>query len=159
MSKQIPLTQGKFAIVDDEDYKWLSQWKWHTRIYEKTWYALRQVDKMPMHRFILGLDKYDKRHTDHINHLGYDNRRQNLRICTIAQNQHNQTPRQTSQSKYKGVYCDMNRKGKKIWRANLRLKNTRYKYAWYETQNEAALAYNRLALKYFGPYACLNIIS
>jgi len=84
--KHIPLTQGQVAIVDDEDYEWLSKHKWHAVKDGNTYYARRQTrlsngKQRPvlMHREILGLCYGDKREVDHINHNGLDNRRENIR--------------------------------------------------------------------------------
>ena len=85
--KTIPLTQGKVAIVDDEDYTWLMQWKWHSSYgyamrRERTWsgkqkgiFMHRVVNKTP-----LGLE------TDHINRNKLDNRKENLQSVTHQEN-------------------------------------------------------------------------
>ena len=90
MSKRIPLTQGKFAIVDDDDYEWLKQWKW---CLSKSGYAVRGTNCKPkqkivfMHRQImnvlLGMQ------VDHKNHTRLDNRKSNLRLCTGNDNRIN----------------------------------------------------------------------
>ena len=95
--KTIPLTQGRVALVEDEDYEWLSQWNWFAKKSGKTFYAERS-EKLPdgrwatfrMNRQILGLKHGDKRQGDHINHDTLDNRRANLRIVTKQQNMWNQ---------------------------------------------------------------------
>ena len=97
MSKRIPLSQGQFAIVDDEYYEWLNQWKWHALWSPKvkSYYAVRNVGigkkrtVVSMHREILGLKKGDKKQTDHANHKTLDNRTSNIRIVTPQQNQWN----------------------------------------------------------------------
>ena len=96
--KRIPLTQGQFAIVDDDDFQWLNQWKWYAVWVQSvhSFYAARNI-RLPdgkrtteyMARRILGLERGDKREADHINHVTRDNRRANLRIVTRNQNQHN----------------------------------------------------------------------
>lgn len=98
--RHIRLTQGNFAIVDDEDYEFLGQWKWYARHSAPgLWYALRRrhkadgpgVDRIYMHRVVLnppeGLE------TDHVNGDGLDNRRANLRAVTNSINLANQTRR------------------------------------------------------------------
>lgn len=97
--KKIPLTKGQFAIVDDEDYEWLSQFKWYAAWKEKQrcFYA-RRNSKMKngksymiyMAREILDLKHDDKREGDHIDHNTLDNRRVNLRAVTHQQNIWNQ---------------------------------------------------------------------
>ncbi len=100
--KRIPLSRhgknkGKYeALVDDEDYDWLMQWRWSVAISDNTQYAQRMVTlpngkkgAIQMHRAILGLDFGDKRQVDHINHNGLDNRREKLAIVTVQQNNYN----------------------------------------------------------------------
>ena len=87
--KLIPLTQGKFAIVDAEDYDRLSQYKWQAEKHKTTFYAKRKskYKSIKMHREIL--KPSNGMICDHKNHNGLDNRRCNIRLCTHAQNQHN----------------------------------------------------------------------
>lgn len=96
--KYIPLTQGKFAIVDDEAFESLSKHKWHAfwNKCTKSFYAARAGKRKNgkqkavwMHREILGLTSDDKRQSDHIDHNTLDNRKVNLRIVTRSQNQWN----------------------------------------------------------------------
>ena len=92
--KHIPLTQGKFAIVDDEDYEWLSRHKWYAQWsrYTNSFYAVRRPSKQRliyMSREILGLKKGDIRQADHINHNTLNNLKSNLRIVTLQQNHWN----------------------------------------------------------------------
>jgi len=108
--KQIPLTQGKYAIVDDEDFVILNQHKWNAVQYKgnKTWYAKRnqrvngRQRTVLMHRQVMsappGLS------VDHINHNGLDNRKSNLRICSHKENMFNRTPDNNTSSRFKGVY-------------------------------------------------------
>ena len=96
--REIPLTQGQVALVDDEDYEDLNQFKWyaHWHRHTKSFYAARGVrltnGKMRqelMHRRILGLKHGDKRQCDHIYHKTLDNRRDRIRIVTPGENTHN----------------------------------------------------------------------
>src|SRR5574343_411505 len=122
--KEIQLSQGKVAIVDDEDYDYLNQWKWYAAERKcGIWYATRNIRKdgkvriIPMHRVILNTPK--GMDTDHINGDGLDNRRSNLRSCTHMENicNPNRSLSPTKSSRFKGVYWH---KGEKIWRAKLR---------------------------------------
>ena len=97
--KQIPLTHGKFSLVDDEDYKWLMRWKWYALWMSsiKSFYAVRNSKTkngkhclISMAREILGLKHGDKLQADHICHNTLDNRRLNLRAVTHQQNNFNQ---------------------------------------------------------------------
>lgn len=117
--KTILLSQGKFAIVDDEDYEKLSKYKWCANNRHGCWYAVRTSNKkiIRMHRQILGLKKGDGMKTDHVNHNGLDNRRCNLRICTLAENNHNrQRNKKWRSSKFKGVSWD---KKMEKWRTQI----------------------------------------
>lgn len=117
--KYIKLTQGKRAIVDDEDFEWLSQWKWHYNTSggaSRTRLASDKSDtsRIQMHREIMktpkGMD------TDHINHNRLDNRKSNLRICTHAENLVNRGKTRANKSGYVGVYWHSR---DKHWRAQV----------------------------------------
>jgi hypothetical protein len=100
--KHISLNHGLFAIVDDEDFDRLSERSWYLTTYS---YAAASIGgtTVRMHRFILGLEIGDPRIVDHVNGNILDNRRQNLRICTVAQNMMNSKLRSDNASGYKGV--------------------------------------------------------
>jgi hypothetical protein len=160
-TKLIPLTQGKHAIVDAGDYDKLIKLKWY---YNKTGYAInlkyirgsgRKNQKQTclyMHRLIV--NPPDEMYTDHINGDKLDNRRCNLRICTNKENTRNKK-KTCGTSKYKGVSWDI--KSSK-WRASIAPNKICLYLGVFNTQEEAALAYNEAAIKYFGEFAKLNII-
>jgi len=160
MSKQIPLTQGKFALVDDEDFEFLSQWKW---LYHKG-YAVRnrfigifkkykKVEHICMHRVIVNTPV--GKETDHVNGDKLDNRKENLRICTREQNSRNRKLDIDSTSGFKGVFW-MGERQK--WRSGIRV-NSKFLYlGYFKTALEAAKAYNIAARRYFGRFARLNIL-
>lgn len=93
--RRIPLTQGKFAIVDPADYSRLAKYKWYAAKTRGIFYAVRgQWSKNPkklltikMHRMVI--DVPEGLVADHINHDGLDNRRANLRVATLAGNARN----------------------------------------------------------------------
>lgn len=151
--KLIALTQGKYAIVDDEDFEWLNQWKWCADNHQFTFYAVRTSEKTKiyMHSFIIkAKDGYE---IDHRNNNGLDNQRHNLRVCTHIQNCHNGTSHKDSTSNYKGVSWYKNYQN---WNAkichNYKIKNLGY----YESEIEAAKAYDEKAKELFGEFAKLN---
>ena len=159
MAKEIPLTRGQFAIVDDEDYIWLNQWKWCAIKREYTWYAERRELKsisgkiLRMHRVIIGARAGEL--VDHINGNGLDNRRTNIRICTHSQNLMNSSNKKNCSSKFKGVYW--HKKGRK-WAAQIQMRGS-YKYlGLFSSEIDAAIAYNNAAIENFGEFARLNAI-
>jgi len=159
--KQISLTQGKMALVDDEDYEYLNQWKWyaHCRKNSNIFYACRW-DKsrkehprkiIRMHRFILQPTK--NLQVDHIDGNGLNNQRSNLRLCTGQQNSQNCRLARHNTSGYKGVTFD--RTG---YRARITFNRKQILLGYFSTPEEAAQAYNKAAIKYFGRFAKLNIM-
>jgi hypothetical protein len=153
--KSISLTQGQFAIVDNDDYEWLSKFKWYADRNRSSYYARRNKNGkyIKMCRLIMGLKYGDKRMVDHINGNGLDNRRCNLRICTNAENQHNQRPR-IGTSEYKGV--SLNRKNG-YWIARIRVNGVRIYLGCSLDEKQAAILYDKAAIKYFGRFAHLNL--
>lgn len=132
-----------WALVDEADYPWASQFNWHCT---EEGYASRNVSpkesgkpwhRVMMHRELLGLERGDKREADHINRDRLDNRRSNLRIATKKQNGQNQgcNRRANRTSKYRGVsyYKQTNR-----WQAYCRLDGKLNYLGYYMTEEEAA---------------------
>lgn len=152
--KEITLTQNKIALVDDEDYALVSQFKWHA-CYDKSkdgWYARSSRGKGPpglvnMHRLIMQPGQLE---VDHVNGDSLDNRRSNLRLCTRRQNSMNQKNHKNSTSKYKGVswYTREN-----CWRAAITVYGNYKLLGYFDNEKEAAQAYRVAAQKYFGEYA------
>lgn len=103
--KKIKLTQGKFALVDDEDFDWLNQWKWH---YDGSYAAHKASKKVYMHRLInKTLSGFQ---TDHINRDKLDNQRNNLRTVSSSQNSLNITVRTDNKSGTTGVFWRQDRR-------------------------------------------------
>ena len=113
--KRIPLTQNKFALVDDEDFEELSKYSWYAIWSETTrgFYAYNKQGSMT--RFIM--DCSSNMQIDHKNHDTLDNQKSNLRVCTVQENQYNSKSRKNSSSKYKGVYWF---KRDKVWVARIK---------------------------------------
>lgn len=162
--KRIPLTQGQFALVDDADFDWLSQWKWHTVGGGKhKHYASRTIyvnggkgkrDKcVSMHRLIF--DFPARLEVDHINGNGLDNQRINLRICTKEENRCNRQMQRKNLGKYKGVTWD---KTHNKWRAMIRFNTKLIHLGRFDNEKLAANTYNAAAVKYHGRFAKLNAI-
>ena len=162
-AKLIPLTKGKFAIVDNKDFKWLSQWKWWLHSTKWGEYAVRQkmvnrkVYNFSMHREILehsGINLAGLL-VDHKNGNSLDNRKENLRSATDSQNQMNRLLiSNQNKSGYKGV--TLYRNGK--WRSSTKLNQQNIHLGYFDSKEEAAKAYNKFAVDNFGEFAFLNQI-
>lgn len=154
--KIIFLTKGLFTLVDDEDY-YLNQWKWQAIKSKKTYYAMRtehvnNVKKQyRMHRVILGVP--DGVLVDHKNHDGLINLRSNLRACNHTENTIN-TVKKESRSQYWGVRFN---KKNRIF-ARIKTNKKLIHLGTFDTEKEAALAYNKAAKIYHGEFAKQNIV-
>lgn len=159
--KTIPLTQGKIAFVDDEDFERLAKWKWYAwsrrRAGRLVWYAARAGRKgeartVWMHRELM--DAVTGELIDHENGDGLDNRRRaNLRRCTRAGNMHNMAKRPGCSSKYKGVYWDSR---ECCWRSKIKLHDKGYGLGTFDEEEDAAIVYDVAAQLLFGEFARLN---
>ena len=155
--KLIPLTKGQFAIVDDEDYEYLMQWKWHASKSHRVWYAARfeMIDgrhKMIfMHREIIKTP--EGMETDHKDNNGLNNKRGNLRACTHTDNIRNQRPQPGRTSPYKGVHwCKRDRR----WRTKIIFEGKYVCIGDFVDEICAAKAYDEKAKELFGEFAYLN---
>jgi hypothetical protein len=135
----IPLTQGKSALVDDQDFKFLSQWKWFLvkNKYAGTHYG-ENKGIIYMHRLIMNFPK--KLQVDHINRNTLDNRRENLRTVTQSQNLHNTSSRKNNKSGYKGVHFD---KRKKKYIAQIMIDRKYIFLGHFDNAIEASKAYQK----------------
>ncbi len=161
-AKLIPLTQGKFAIVDAEDYDELSQYKWYAKKGNSTYYAGRGVRvykngkyvgvrQILMHRVMTKAPKGML--VDHRNHNGLDNRRENMRVCTREQNSHNQLPYRGTSCRYKGV---TKHKRDGVFEVNIRYNGKLNYIGRFKDADDAAKAYDKKAKELFGEFAYLN---
>lgn len=164
MARKIPLRgkngEGKFALVDDEDYDVLIKYKWYyhngyavTTFHNKgkSRICLDRNVNISMHRLLMGTPPGKKLSVDHINRDRLDNRkRANLRWVTYAQNAHNARGRHKN-GKYKGVRLAGSR-----WSATIGVNYKAVYLGVFRTEEEAALAYDRAARVLHGEYALLN---
>ena len=155
MTKQINLTQGKVAILDDEQFARCGNVKWYAlRAYKKgveLWYAARGYNGSTqyLHRVIMDAPKGIT--VDHINGNGLDCRKKNMRLCSQKDNRRNSRGHFNRASKYKGVSISHNYFPVK-YSATVAGKFI----GLFKTEIEAARAYNKVALEKFGEYARLN---
>jgi hypothetical protein len=156
--KQIPLTKGKEALVDDQDYTYLMQWPWSAIKNGK--YAVRYkrlCDKdcasvIYMHDVVAARSGLIGK-VDHINRNSLDNQRANFRLATNSQNLANRGPQTNNTTGYKGVVWDRQRCR---WIAQIKVRMKHIFLGRYDIKIEAAKAYNEAATKYFGEFAYLN---
>lgn len=148
--KQIPLTNGFYAYVDAADYEWLNRWHW--RAYSIGYAARYEKGKMIyMHRQIM--QPPPGRIVDHINGNGYDNTRANMRNITRQQNAYNNGKHIVTASIYKGVSYI---KRRHQWCARIHSGKGHLHLGYFDTEAEAARAYDRGAVGVFGEFARLN---
>jgi hypothetical protein len=158
-TRRIPLTDGRFALVDDCDYEMLSAWTWGVYDHRRnSGYVRRSVRVrghwvgILMHRQIMLPDPGQE--VDHINHDLLDNRRANLRLCTHQWNLQNRAKSPISgSSQYKGVRWE-NRHMR--WLASIGNNGKTIYVGEYRSERAAAHAYDAVARKLFGDFACLN---
>lgn len=154
--KMIQLTQGKITQVDDEDYAYLSKFKWFAKEQKGVFYACRtdysngKQTTLRMHRVIMNTPLSAQ--VDHIDRNGLNNCRSNLRNTTSSVN--NQNKRMWAKSGYKGVTYYPNRAC--CFRSRCRIDNKRIDLGYFETAEEAARAYDKKVLELYGNNASLN---
>lgn len=157
--KEIKLTRSKVAIVDDEDFEYLNQFKWCAVVNGRTFYAIRKANHdgkwvtERMHRVLFDIPV--GKEIDHIDHNGLNNQRSNLRLVTRQQNKFNASA--WGKSKYLGVSI-YHQQGRNYIAANIWLDGKKKFLGLFQTEEDAALAYNEAASKYQGEYANLNIV-
>ena len=148
---EIPLTQGRVALVDDIDAAEVTAaGPWFASHDKRNWYARREVAGRSgwLHGFLTGWSP-----VDHVNGNGLDNRRANLRQATNQQNSQNRGLSSINTSGYKGVGFDRRRRK---WRAYIHVDGRQRHLGYFTTAPEAAAAYDIAAIEHFGDYARTN---
>jgi HNH endonuclease len=157
--REIALTRGQVALVDDEDYPELAKFKWFASWSKttKTFYALRSTyvkgkrSSLSMQRQII--KPPPRKLVDHASRNTLDNRRCNLRIATRSQNQWNRKRNSRNTSGFNGVSWS---KFENAWRATITVKWKTYVVGFFSTPEAAARAYDEAAKKLHGEFASLN---
>lgn len=164
MSKEINIKykqENVTFLIDDEDFQKIKDLKFYvdnskiSKTYYIVYYDKEYKNVKKLHRFLMNCPK--GKVVDHINGNGLDNRKENLRICTHRENLYNHKPHKNSKNLHKGVVFYKNKR--KPYYSFIHVNGkTRY-LGCYINAEEAALAYNQAAIKYFGNYAKLNEVN
>lgn len=151
--KEIPLTQGMVAYVDDEVFWRISPHRWQAAKHRNTFYAVRSIcidgrrTTIRMHREIMM--SFPGEMIDHVNRNGLDNRVQNLRVATAQQNAFNRKGQKNNVSGYKGV--SFHEKSQKYY-ARITISGITKTLGYFDTPEEASKVYNQAANEYFGRF-------
>ncbi|WP_148316784.1 HNH endonuclease [Achromobacter xylosoxidans] len=154
--KQIPIAGGAVAVVDDQDFEMLSAFRWHLHNsgYPRCVLPVEQgLKKAYMHRMVMGGEVGDGRRVDHINGNPLDNRRANLRWCSMTENMRNRGATRANTSGFKGVTWD---KQKRRWMAQIKVDKRQCFLGYFDDPAVAHQAYREASLAKFGefsPYA------
>jgi hypothetical protein len=156
--KEIQLTQGFVALVDDEDYELVSRYNWQAVTNGVHWYAVCTIYEddgtqwsLRMHRLII--DAPDDMEVDHVNRNTLDCRRNNMRLATRGQNNSNRVmPQGANGSGYRGVYRTTSGR----WRAQIKHGGIIHQLGSYDTPEQAARVWDEAAKQMHGEFAMLN---
>ncbi len=155
--REIKLTQGKVTLVNDEDFEWLNQFTWHAHWDGYNWYARRHLPRnggygptVGMHRVILNVA--ENAEVDHRDGDSLNNVRSNLRVCTHGQNMMNSKAIRGA-SRFKGITWN---KSNRRWKARISIAGMSKYLGCFESEEDAAIAYNLAAKTLHGDFARIN---
>ena len=158
--KEVKLTQGYVALVDDEDFERVSKFSWIPNRMKNTVYAQRNLYRedgkrttQSLHRFILGITDHST-DVDHEDHNGLNCQKHNMRTCTRSQNQANRL----TASGTKGIYKYVSKSWKTCnkWKAQINFKGKKKSLGYFDSKEEAQAAYDKAAIELFGEFAFTN---
>lgn len=153
--RNIQLTKGVVALIDNADFKLVSKHKWYLGSHGYAVTTVAAGKKVLMHRLLMNPPA--KQCVDHINGEKLDNRRPNLRNCTPSQISRNGVG--WGKSGYKGVYLMKTPyKLRKPWQAHISFDGRKYHLGFLAKDKEAAAAYNEAATKHYSQFARLNTL-
>lgn len=150
------IISGRCVVVDPEDAHLLEAYPWYVAGHRNTEYVITHrtidgVDKpVRLHRLIMGEPK--GKIIDHINGDGLDNRKSNLRLCTVAENCRNARRYRHSKSKYKGISPTPSGR----WQAKIHVNRRQITLGRFDSEADAARAYDAAAKIHHGEFARLN---
>lgn len=162
--KEIQLTQGKVALVDDEDFDWVNQFNWCAqgtkgKRNRQRFYAARRKGShlILLHRWLLNAEETQE--VDHKNHNSLDCQKHNLRVATSQQNSFNtqKSKRTKMSSQYKGV-CKVKPIVNALnpFMAYISVNRKRIHLGYFSSEVDAAKTYDLAAIRFFKEFACLN---
>lgn len=148
------------VLIDDEDFEKVKEYAWnvqHSKSNGKSYVRTHSKNGVKIKEITLPrlvLSDSTKKDIDHINGNTLDNRKSNLRACSRSENCRNRGMSKNNSSGYKGIFqC------KKRWQSSIMINRAAIYIGSFATKEEAALAYNKAAIKYHGEFACLNEVS
>jgi hypothetical protein len=155
------LQPGIMTTIDTKNIDRISKYRWHAKWDDKGhWYRVFSKDCLgkPIILSRLIMNFPDGLLVDHINRDPLDNRESNLRICTVSENSRNRSKKNDKYySIYKGVTYQKDCKRKKPWLARIVVHDRTHNLGYFESEVDAANAYNIKAIELFGDYAYLNV--
>lgn len=152
--KQIALSKqgknkGKYvALVDDEDFEWLSSYNW---CFDGRYVQRRNKKEGHVRMHVMIMKPTNGMGVDHKNSNSLDNRKTNLRVCSQGDNARNMSRHKDATSKYKGLSKRGNR-----WHVRINFNYKHIEVGLFDNEEEAAMAYDKKAKEIHGEFAKLN---